>query len=62
MITLHPAGLTHGPHPKAMEKAFEQTNQMTEEVAVMIDTRDPLDVSPEATEVEWSGYINSWSE
>jgi homogentisate 1,2-dioxygenase (EC 1.13.11.5) len=45
-----------------MEKAFEQTNQMTEEVAVMIDTRDPLDVSPEATEVEWSGYINSWSE
>jgi len=62
MMTLHPAGLTHGPHPKAMEKAFEQSNQMTEEVAVMIDTRDPLDVTPEATEVEWSGYINSWSE
>ncbi|HKJ16236.1 MAG TPA: homogentisate 1,2-dioxygenase, partial [Xanthomonadales bacterium] len=42
MISFHPRGFTHGPHPKALENAFEQTAAGTDEVAVMIDTRDPL--------------------
>ncbi len=42
MITYHPVGFTHGPHPKAMENAFEQKSRGTDEVAVMIDTRDSL--------------------
>lgn len=62
MITLHPAGFTHGPHPKAMNNAFEQKNAMTEEVAVMIDTRDPLEVCQSAEQVEWEGYVHSWKE
>ncbi len=62
MITLHPTGFTHGPHPKAMNSAFEQKNQMTEEVAVMIDTRDPLEVCGPAEQVEWADYVNSWKE
>ncbi len=60
MITLHPAGFTHGPHPKALRHMFEQNKPMTDEVAVMIDTRDPLQVSSEAEAVEWTDYVNSW--
>ncbi len=60
MITLHPAGFTHGPHPKALENMFVQKADGTNEVAVMIDTRDALDVGPAASEVEWKGYVDSW--
>ncbi len=60
MMTFHPAGFTHGPHPKALKNAFEQKKTMTDEVAVMIDTRDPLHVSSEAQAVEWTDYVNSW--
>jgi homogentisate 1,2-dioxygenase len=62
MITLHPTGFTHGPHPKAMKNAFTQKNAMTEEVAVMIDTRDPLEVCEAAEQIEWPEYVNSWQE
>ena len=60
MITFHPAGFTHGPHPKALEKAFVQDAEGTNEVAVMLDTRDPLDVGDAATGVEWTDYVDSW--
>lgn len=60
MITIHPCGFTHGPHPKALERAFEQPEKGTKEVAVMMDTRDELFVSEEAHGVEWSGYVDSW--
>ncbi|MEE4174349.1 MAG: homogentisate 1,2-dioxygenase [Xanthomonadales bacterium] len=60
MMTLHPCGFTHGPHPKALEKAFEQSAPGTNEVAVMIDTRDALQVGEDAAAVEWSGYVDSW--
>ena len=61
MITYHPVGFTHGPHPKAMENAFEQKSRGTNEVAVMIDTRDSLETEQQATAIEWEGYANSWS-
>ncbi len=60
MMTLHPAGFPHGPHPKALENAFKPKAAATDEVAVMIDTRDPLDISPDAEAVEWPGYVDSW--
>jgi homogentisate 1,2-dioxygenase len=60
MMTLHPSGFTHGPHPKALTRMFEQPKAMTDEYAVMIDTRDPLDVGDAATRVEWTGYKDSW--
>ena len=60
MLTLHPAGFPHGPHPKAMDNAFVQPNAATEEVAVMIDTRDAVEVSQEAHDVEWKDYLFSW--
>ncbi len=60
MMTLHPCGFTHGPHPKALKNAFEPKTEGTEEVAVMIDTRDALDVTDEAGSVEWKEYVDSW--
>lgn len=60
MVTYHPQGFAHGPHPGALKKAFKQENSMTDEVAVMIDTRDPLQVSSEFEQVEWTDYVHSW--
>ena len=60
MMTLHPCGFTHGPHPKALANALEQTAPGTNEVAVMVDTRDALDVYDDAESCEWTGYVDSW--
>ena len=60
MITFHPSGFTHGPHPKALTRMFEQTKPATDEYAVMIDTRDALDVGTAVAGVEWPGYVDSW--
>lgn len=60
MTTLHPAGFTHGPHPKAFAAGKVHAKKETDEVAVMVDTRQPLDVTPEAASVEWQEYQYSW--
>jgi homogentisate 1,2-dioxygenase len=60
MMTFHPAGFTHGPHPKALARMFRQDKPATDEYAVMVDTRDPLDTTAAAAEVEWPGYVDSW--
>jgi homogentisate 1,2-dioxygenase len=60
MMTFHPSGFTHGPHPKALTKMLKQDKPMTDEYAVMIDTRDPLDVGAEAEAMENPDYVNSW--
>ena len=62
MISYHPMGFAHGPHPKALRNAFEQKAAGTDEVAVMIDTRDALEVDERAVPIEWEGYVNSWKE
>jgi homogentisate 1,2-dioxygenase len=60
MMTFHPAGFTHGPHPKALERMFVQPKPATDEYAVMIDARDPLAIGQVAAAVEWAGYVDSW--
>jgi homogentisate 1,2-dioxygenase len=60
MMTFHPSGFTHGPHPKALKNMLEQKKPATDEYAVMIDTRDPLDVAEGAAAVEFAGYVDSW--
>ena len=60
MTTLHPFGFTHGPHPKALENEKNLGGKVSDEYAVMIDTRDPLDVTEEARSVEWKEYVDSW--
>ena len=59
-MTFHPSGITHGPHPKAQERMFTQPKAATDEYAVMIDTRDPLQVGEGAREVEVAAYVHSW--
>jgi len=60
MLTYHPSGFTHGPHPKALERMLVQSKAATDEVAVMIDCRDALEIGAAASRVEWAGYVDSW--
>jgi homogentisate 1,2-dioxygenase len=60
MVTLHPGGITHGPHPKAFETGAKAARKETDEVAVMIDTRDALEVCPALRGVELEDYAQSW--
>ena len=60
MMTFHPSGFTHGPHPKALKNMLTQPKPATDEYAVMIDARDPLEVGEEAAAVENSAYVESW--
>jgi homogentisate 1,2-dioxygenase len=60
MVTFHPCGFTHGPHPKALKNAFAQAKPATDEVAMMIDTRDPLEVASLPGGIEVEDYAQSW--
>ena len=60
MLTFHPSGFTHGPHPKALKNMLVQPKPATDEYAVMIDTRDPLDIAEAASAVENAAYVDSW--
>lgn len=60
MITLHPAGIPHGPHPGAVEKSIGAKE--TKELAVMVDTFRPLMLTKQALEIENGNYVMSWAE
>lgn len=60
MITLHPKGIVHGPHPGAVEKSIGQKE--TGELAVMVDTFKPLFITKQALEIEDKEYYKSWIE
>jgi homogentisate 1,2-dioxygenase len=60
MITLHPAGIPHGPHPGAVEKSIGAKE--TKELAVMVDTFHPLQLTVDALDIENEGYVMSWAE
>jgi homogentisate 1,2-dioxygenase len=59
-ISLHPAGIAHGPHPGAYEGSIGATR--TEEVAVMCDTFEPLVATAQAANIEDAAYDETWSE
>jgi len=59
-ITLHPKGIPHGPAPGAMERSIGQT--ITEELAVMVDTFRPLQVTEIAMGLDDGKYYQSWLE
>ena len=58
MMSFHPAGFAHGPHPKAMKTIDNKTE--TNEYAVMVDSRWPLQRDPSLDSVELSEYWKSW--
>lgn len=57
-ISLHPAGIPHGPHPGTYEASIGQTK--TEELAVMIDTFKPLMLTEQAMKLDDGKYYKSW--
>jgi homogentisate 1,2-dioxygenase len=58
-ISLHPAGIAHGPHPGAYEGSIGGTR--TDELAVMLDTYAPLVPTAQAANLEDVGYHDSWT-
>jgi homogentisate 1,2-dioxygenase len=58
MITLHPGGIPHGPHPGTVEKSIGKKG--TEELAVMVDTFRPLKMTTHAAGIENPDYYKSW--
>lgn len=59
-ITIHPAGVPHGPQPGAMERSIGK--EETDELAVMVDTFKPLRLTKEAMDIEDGKYWSSWLE
>lgn len=60
MITLHPIGIPHGPHPGAIAKSIGK--EATHELAVMVDTFKPLHICADALLIEDKDYFRSWIE
>lgn len=60
MISLHPKGIPHGPHPGTVEKSIGAKE--TKELAVMIDPFHPLQLTEYAMAMEDKGYYKSWVE
>lgn len=60
MLTLHPGGIPHGPHPGTVEKSIGAKE--TKELAVMVDTFHPLKLTIDALTIEHPDYVKSWNE
>lgn len=60
MITLHPKGIPHGPHPGMAEKSIGAKETL--ELAVMIDPFFPLKITEAAMAIEDPSYYRSWVE
>ena len=58
MITLHPGGIPHGPHPGTYEGSIGKKE--THELAVMIDPFKPLQLTEDALSIEDKDYYLSW--
>lgn len=59
-ITLHPRGIPHGPHPGTI--VASRPMMRTDELAVMVDTVQPLLLTRQALELDDSTYPYSWLE
>lgn len=59
-ISLHPAGIPHGPHPGTYEASIGKSG--TEEYAVMVDTFKPLQITQLALDIDDGNYYQSWLE
>jgi homogentisate 1,2-dioxygenase len=57
-ISLHPLGVTHGPHPGTYQRSIGHTR--TDELAVMCDAYTPFRMTAAADAVEDKGYHRSW--
>lgn len=58
-ITLHPRGWAHGPSAGAVEASLGRARE-TNELAVMVDTFQPLKLAAAAAEIDDPAYLRSW--
>lgn len=59
-LTLHPHGIPHGPHPGTIVAGRTMTR--TDELAVMVDTMRPLELTRQAMTIDEAYYPLSWLE
>tara|TARA_A100001037_G_C15153065_1_gene640961 strand:+ start:5199 stop:6347 length:1149 start_codon:yes stop_codon:yes gene_type:complete len=59
-ITYHPMGLPHGPQPGKIEESLSAKE--TNELAIMIDTFKPLNITKAALNIDDKDYPYSWKE
>ncbi len=59
-FTLHPRGVPHGPHPGTIAASKDMTR--TDELAVMVDTFRPLNLTKQAMDLDDPSYPYSWLE
>ena len=59
-ITFHPAGLSHGPQPGKIEESIGKKE--TNELAVMVDTFQPLTITTAAKVADDKDYSLSWNQ
>jgi homogentisate 1,2-dioxygenase len=57
-ISLHPAGIPHGPHPGTYEGSIGKKETM--ELAVMVDTFRPLQITEQGMLIDDGQYYKSW--
>jgi homogentisate 1,2-dioxygenase len=60
MVTFHPCGFTHGPHPKAFAAGAKKRKDDDRRSRRDDRRRDPLDMSKAAAATEDRGYADSW--
>ena len=58
MLTFHPQGIHHGPQEGAIKRSAQATR--TNEIAVMVDTKNPLNICEQAKTLENQDYWMSW--
>jgi homogentisate 1,2-dioxygenase len=57
-VTLHPRGIPHGPHPGTIVASRPMTR--TDELAVMVDTMRPFQLTRQALDLDDPQYPYSW--
>ncbi|MCL4331913.1 MAG: homogentisate 1,2-dioxygenase [Candidatus Thermoplasmatota archaeon] len=58
-VTIHVRGLIHGPQPGMVEGAIGK--EETDEVAVMVETYDPMHLASDGMAVNDPDYMSSWT-
>jgi len=60
MMTFHPCGVTHGPHPEVLPFMHSHPAKSFENYSIMVDALDGLDVHPMPAGAELTGYAETW--
>jgi homogentisate 1,2-dioxygenase len=60
MLTFHPSGFTHGPHPGTLPHMLKHPAAMFEGYSIAIDTREALVIAEMPEGAELADYASSW--